>query len=148
MSFDPQSFLDATFTEANSTKSVPVPVGEYAALIGKVECRPWTSKDGTKSGVALDVTWEITDANVLALLERDKATVKQGIMLDMTEAGGLDFGKGKNVTLGRLREATSLNEPGQPFGFSMLAGRMAKVNVTHRVDGDNIYAEVKGVAKL
>jgi hypothetical protein len=30
----------------------------------------------------------------------------------------------------------------------MVAGCIAKVSVSHRIDGENIYAEVKGVAKL
>jgi len=146
--FDPNQFLDMQTTDANDTKVVPVPVGEYLAQVSEVKARTWTSKaDPTKSGVALDVQWEIEDANVKALLGRDKVTVKQGIMLDMTESGGLDMGKGKNIGLGRIREACGLNTPGQPFAASMLTGRMAKVSVTHRVDGDQIYSEVKGVAK-
>lgn len=150
--FDPNQFLEMTTTDSNSTVSVPVPAGEYIAFVEKVEIRPWQStKDATKAGMALDVFWNVDDAAVKQLLERDKVTVKQGIMLDVTEAGGLDMGKGKNVGLGRLREATGLNTPGQPFGFKMLEGRPAKVVVSHRADDKNpevIYAEVKAVAKI
>lgn len=147
--FDPNQFLDMQTTEANDTKVVPVPVGEYAAIVEKVEARSWTSKkDPTKSGVALDILWSVEDPGVKALLERDKVTVKQGLMLDITETGGLDMGKGKNVGLGRVREATGLNAPGSPFGPSMLTGRMAKITVKHRVEGTDIYAEVGGVAKM
>lgn len=146
--FDPNQFLDLQITEANDTKTIPVPAGEFLAVVDDVKCRTWNSKDGSKSGLTLDVTWSIDDAGVKELLGREKVTVRQGVMLDMTEAGGLDMGKGRNVGLGRLREATNLNTPGQPFAFSMLVGRPAKVNVSHRVDGENIYAEVKGVAKL
>lgn len=147
--FDPAQFLEQQTTEANDTKLVPVPVGEYTALIEKVDARQWTSKkDPSVSGISLDVTWEVDDSTVKQLLGRDKVTVKQGIMLDMSETGGLDMGKGKNVGLGKLREAVGLNVPGQPFAFSMLAGRVAKVRVEHRVDGENIYSEVKAVAKL
>ena len=147
--FNPDQFLDMTITDSNSTQTVPVPVGEYTALVSDVKCRQWQSKaDPSKSGLTLDVTWEVDDAAVKQLLGRDKVTVKQGIMLDLTEAGGLDMGKGRNIGLGRLREALNLNAPGQPFSFSMVAGRIAKVSVSHRIDGENIYAEVKGVAKL
>jgi hypothetical protein len=118
-------------------------------MVKEIKARPWTSRqDPSKSGMALDVTWSIDDAAVKEQLGRQEVTVKQGIMLDVTETGGLDMGKGKNVSLGRLREATNLNQPGQPFGFRMLEGRPAKVKVEHRIDGDNIYAEVKQVAKL
>jgi len=147
--FNPDQFLDTQVTESNDTKTIPVPVGEYTAVVEEVKCRQWQSKqDPSKSGLTLDITWMVDDSAVKELLGRDKVTVKQGIMLDLTESGGLDMGKGRNVGLGRLREATNLNAPGQPFSFSMLAGRVAKVNVSHRIDGENIYAEVKGVAKL
>ena len=147
--FSPDQFLDMQVDQANDTKLVPIPVGEYIAVISEVKARPWTSKnDPSKSGIALDVQWDIDDAGVKALLGRDKVTVKQGVMLDMTESGGLDMGKGKNVGLGRLREACNLNQPGQPFSATMLTGRAAKVSVVHRVDGENIYSEVKAVARM
>lgn len=150
--FDPNTFADMTFEGANSTVSTPVPVGEYVAVIEKIELREWKKKDDpTKGGLTLDVFWDVDDAAVKQLLERDKVTVKQGIMLDLTDEGGLDMGKGKNIGLGRLREAVGLNTPGQPFGFKMLPGRPAKIAVSHRPDDKNpevIYAEVKAVAKL
>lgn len=150
--FDPSSFLEMSVAESNSTVSIPVPAGEFVAFVDKVEARPWTKKDDpSKSGVALDILWNIDDANVKAMLDREKVTAKQGIMLDLTDTGGLDMGKGKNVGLGRLREACGLNEPGQPFAFRMLEGKAAKVVIEHRADPKNseiIYAEVKAVAKL
>lgn len=147
--FDPSQFLEQQTSEANDTKLVPVPVGEYMAIVEKIDARQWRKKDDPSvSGIALDLTWELDDAAVKELLGRDKVTVKQGLMLDLTETGGLDMGKGKNVNLGKLREATSLNEPGRPFAPSMFIGRMAKVRVEHRIDGDNIYAEVKAVTKV
>ncbi len=143
--FDPTAFIDAAVTEAMDTKTVPVPVGEYQAIVESIKTRTWVSKDDpTKSGVALDVQWEVLDENVKALLGRDKVTVKQGVMLDTT-AGRLDLGKGKNISLGRLRSALGLNNPGEAFSLSMLTGRMGMVTVSHRVDGEDIYAEVRKV---
>ncbi len=147
--FNPDEFLHVQIDQANDTKRTPVPVGEYTAVVDDVKLRPWQSKDGSQSGLALDVVWAIDDANVKALLGREKVTSRQGIMLDLLESGkGLDMGKGKNTSLGRLREATGLNVPGQPFSFPMLVGRVAKVRVSHRVDGEDIYDEIKAVAKL
>jgi hypothetical protein len=150
--FDPQAFLDATVEGQLDTTLIPCPIGEFQAQISKIDVRPWTGKnDLTKSGVALDVQWEIQDQGVKDTCQRDKVTVKQGIMLDLTEDGkGLDMGKGKNIGLGRLREAVGLNNPGQPFAFNMLPGQMAKVSVNHRPadNGVDVYAEVKAVAKL
>jgi hypothetical protein len=147
--FNPDQFLDMQVTEANSTEAIPVPVGEYTAVIGEVKCRPWQKRDDPSvAGLALDLSWDIDDSAVKELLGRDKVKCKQGIMLDLTESGGLDMGKGKNVGLGRLRDAVDLNRAGEPFAFSMLVGRIAKVKVEHRVNGDQIFAEIKAVAKL
>lgn len=147
--FSPEQFLEAQVTEANDTKLIPIPVGEYTAIAGDVKIATWAKKDDPSvSGLKLQVVWELDSPELKEMLGRDKVTVRQDIMLDMTESGGLDMGKGKNVNLGRLREATNLNIPGQPFAFSMVSGRMAKVSVKHRVDGEDIYSEVKGVAKV
>lgn len=147
--FSPDQFLDMQVNDANDTKIVPVPVGEYIALVSEVRVVSWQKKDDPSvAGLKLQVTWELDSPEVEALLQRDKVTVRQDQMLDLTESGGLDMGKGRNVGLGRLREATGLNTPGQPFSFTMLTGRMAKVSIKHRVDGDTIYSEVRGVAKI
>lgn len=148
MTFDPQSFLDSSVSGSNDTKIIPVPVGEYMGIIEKVLPRQWQSKDGTASGVALDVFWLVEDDNVKQYLGRDTVTVKQGIMLDLTASGQVDMSKGKNIGLGRLREAVGKNDPTQAFSFSMLPGMSAKIAVAHRPSGEDIFAEVKGVAKL
>ena len=147
--FNPDQFLDMQIEGQNDTKIIPVPAGEYTAMIEEVKVRQWQGKaDPSKSGLTLDLQWSIDDASVKELLGRDKVTVKQGIMLDLTDAGGLDMGKGRNVGLGRLREALDLNQPGRPFSFTMLTGRVARVSVSHRIADDNIFAEVKQVARI
>jgi len=54
--------------------------------------------------------------------------------------------KGKNIGLGRIREALGMNKPGEPFAFSMIAGRMAKVIVSHRPVGEDLFPEIKKIA--
>lgn len=147
MSFDPVMFLNTTIDESNDTKVVPVPAGEYLAISDKVEIKAWSSKDGSSSGLKLEVVWDIQDDNVKALLGRDNIKVVQQQMLDITETGMLDTSKGKNVGLGRIREALDLNTPGQPFSFGMIQGRMAKVLVSHRISGEDAYAEIKKITK-
>lgn len=147
--FNPEQFLDMQVTESNDTKLTPVPVGEYNAIAEKVEVKSWQKRDDPSvSGLKLAITWNIDDEAVKQLLGRDKVSARQDIMLDLTEAGGLDMGKGKNVGLGRVREAVGLNVPGQPFSFTMVTGRLAKIKIAHRVDGEDVYSEVKGVAKI
>ena len=154
ISFDPSILLSTEIHEANDTAAIPVPEGEFVAIIEKVEPRTWQGKeDPTKSGVTLDITWSIDDANVRETLGRDKVTVRQGIMLDLTDTGGLDMSKGRNIGLGRLREALDMNQPGQAFSMNNLSGRVAKILVTHRLDNRNpadpkIFPEVRGVTKM
>lgn len=148
MSFDPQAFIDASVTESNDTVVIPCPIGEYPGVIDKILPRTWQSSDGTKSGVAIDVLWLVEDPAVKEFLGRDTVIVKQGLMLDTTEDGRLDMSKGKNVGLGRLREALDLNVPGQPFSFGMLPGRAGKVSVSHRAKDLDTFAEIKHVVKL
>ena len=118
--FDPQALLDSTTEESMSTTVVPCPEGEYPATIKEVKLRQWQSaKDPSLAGLAADIFWTVDDQQVLQLLERKEVIVKQGIMLDMTEQGGLDCSKGKNVGLGKLREAVNLNVPGRPFSLKI-----------------------------
>ncbi len=147
--FDPSSFLDVNIQEANSTESTPCPEGEYTAVSQEPVVRQWTSQDGTKSGVAIDLNWEVDATSYPSIKEatgRDKVFVKQGIMLDLNSNGGIETGKGANVALGRLRQALGLNKPGESFSFRQLGGRVAKISVKHRIQGDATYADVKGVA--
>lgn len=146
--FDPATFLDQTVTDANSTVSTPVPVGEHLATCGEVKIESWVSKDGTKSGLRAELPWAIeNNAAVTQVTGRPKNIVRQSIMLDLTPEGGLDMGKGMNVQLGKVREAVGLNTPGQPFSFRMIQGRAAKIKVEHEPYNGQLYAKVGAVAK-
>lgn len=147
--FDPALFMEQQFDGVNDTKIIPCPTGEFPGISDKVEVVQWSSEKKGTSGLKLRVLWDIQDDSVRQLTGRDKVIVPQDVMLDLTDTGALDMGKGKNVRLGRLREALDLNTPGEPFSFGMIQGRVATVNVKHR-PGDNpedIFAEVDRVAK-
>lgn len=147
--FDPTAFMNAQHVGANDTQYKPCPTGEFPAVIDKVEPREWrSSKDPSKSGVALDVLWSIDSDPIRTELARDKVIVKQGIMLDLTPAGGLDTGTGKNINLGRLREALGLNDPSQPFSFGMLVGKVAKVKVEHEIYNNAPMAKVTAAVRM
>ena len=145
--FDPNAFFDQVVESAGSTEVVPIPAGEYLATIDKKEVTQWTKKDDPSiSGLKLKVTWSLEDQPVRDLLGRDKVTVAQDIMLDLTDHGTLDMGKGRNVELNRLRAAVDLNVSG--FSFNQLDGRMARVTVKQdqdRNDPQKFYARVKAV---
>lgn len=146
--FDPQTFLNTQYDETLDTKSIPCPVGEYPAIADKIDVRKWAAKDGSSSGLKLVILWDIQDESVKEFIGRDKVLVPQEQMLDLTESGALDTSKGHNIGLGRIREALDLNTPGEPFAFGMITGRMAKVSVTHRPVGEDLFHEIKRIAKI
>lgn len=146
--FDPQAFLDTQIAEANDTRIIPCPVGEWPATIDSVDAKSGVSQKSGEAWTKLNVKWVIQECDANRLADREKIVSIQGVMLDVTESGGLDMGKGKNVQLGRLREALGLNKPGAPFSFRMLIGRSAKVRVDQREYEGNIYDEVKGAVAL
>lgn len=145
--FDATNFQNAQFTDANSTEYIPVPEGEYIAVIDKQEIRPTS-----KGQVILDVTWKIDDAEVAEATGLTNPTVRQSIFLDVTDNGGLDFGAGKNINLGRLRKALNQNVSGKPWTFGNLLGAVATIRVKHRIvpdengGDDRVYTDVAGVA--
>ena len=151
--FDPAAFMNLGTDQEGSLVVIPIPVGEWLSTISKVIGRPWKSKDGTKSGIALDLTYDIDSPQVKELLGRPQVTITQGIMLDMTENGALDMGPGKNAQLNRVREACGLNKPGVPFAFFMFAGKVVKVVVGHRPSErpndppGTVFSDVNNVVK-
>jgi hypothetical protein len=140
--------MQSQFTDANETEFKAVPEGEYQAVVKKVECNAWQAKDGSRSGLKLDLTWTIDDESVRQATGMAEPSVSQSLMLDMTESGALAVGTNKNVNLGRLREALGQNVSGRPWSPNMLQGQVARVAVKHRLWEDKTFAEVKGVTKL
>lgn len=126
--FDASSFLETVFEEPSITERLLCPVGEYGAIVDKLDARMW-SKDG-KSCVFLDVIWSIEDEAAKAACKRDKVTVKQGIGFNLTPDGLIDMEQAKtNVGFGKLRDALGLNS--DKFNPNMLMGRMARLRITH-----------------
>ena len=66
------------------------------------------------------------------------------MFLDMDENGDLELGKGKNVDLGRLREALGQNTGGN-WSPSQLVGSSATIHVSNRLYEGKTYADVERV---
>lgn len=145
--FDPQAFLDATMT-APLTKRPPINPGAYSATIGEVKSRNWQSRDGTKSGVALDVPLEVQlDPAETTRVGQPTVIITDSVMLDLTETGNLDIGPGKNRKLRAYREALDMNKVGDTFSPRAMQGRLVKVAVKHDVNDGEVYERVGSVAK-
>lgn len=152
MTFDPQSFLGEETTEQMDTKFPLIPQGEYPALVKGIDARQQEStKVPGEVWTILDITYAIDDQAVREETGLPEPTIRQSLFLDLGEDGKLETGTGKNVNLGRLREALGLNQPGQAFNFNMLVGQACTVQVTHNPDKNDpeiVYSNVKKVAAL
>jgi hypothetical protein len=147
--FDAETLLNTDISEAGSTEYTPIPVGEFNATITDVGAKEVVSQKNGETYRFLEIQYIIDNEDVRKETGMDKPRSRQSMILDFTDAGTLDMGKGKNVNLNRLREACNQNAPGKPWNFQMLVGQAVKVGVKHRSGEDGqIYAEVKSVAKL
>jgi len=143
--FDENSFMSTETSGEMSTEFTPVPEGEYQGLAKKVGVRSGESDKGTWA--VLDVTWGFEDASVVEATGMDSPSARQSVFLDLTEDGGLALGKGKNIQLGKLREAIGQNNPGA-WAPSMIEGSVAICKVEHRLYNDQLYADVKHVSAV
>lgn len=141
--FDLDSFMSQP-ADAGSTTIEPIPQGEYTALIDDVKLREVNTRNGPS--LALDVDFLIQDEALKQKLGRQELKVKGGFFLDLN-AGKLDMAKGKNVRLNRLREAVGQNSSGWTPAKLKGAGPL-KIQVSHRVDGDVVYTDVKSYGKM
>lgn len=160
MTFDPDTFMNQTVDAPVGDTTIPqCPEGEYQAMIDDFDAnafRSFDAKEGSKNAgksyTVFSPPFVIQDAAVQAELERDKVVVfHKGIFLDFDSSGALDFSKGKNVDLNRLRDAVGQNVQG-PWAFSQLKGAgPVMVKVVHeadRNDPEKKFARVTKVVKI
>lgn len=151
MNFDPTSFLNNTAVEgAMETKFVTCPAGEWQAQISDVKARSVKNKDGEETPI-VDVIWMASDHAITEATGQEQVQVRQSIFIDITPQGGLSTGPGKNIQLGRLREALKQNDPAVSWNFNMLKGAVAKIKVEHSPnakDPASPYANVTAIAAL
>lgn len=140
--FNPDAFMNTAISEANDTKIVPIPEGDHIAAVKEIKGRV------AKDRPILDVIWLVDSDEAKQATGMETPQIKQSIFLDFTETGALDMSKGKNVQLGKLRAALGQNVSGKPWMPGHLIGGVAKIKITHRVDGEDIFADVKTVTAL
>jgi len=151
--FDPERFKHGQFDigEGLSTEIIPPDEGVYNAKISNWNLVGGTSQvredgSGGNDWLRLDITYELEDpdGSQKEKTGRDPVTARQGLFLDLTDSGDLDFNQGRNVRLGQLLEACELNSG--TFAFNMLDGKPVKVLVRHRTTDNGRMAEVNRVA--
>jgi hypothetical protein len=129
--FDPETFMQQTIDAPLETEFLTVPAGEYTATIDDFTSEAFEQinfeyKKGPRAGTPGTMTkvtlpFVIQDDGLKQELGRDKIVVYKQLILDVDDDGSLDFGKNKNIDLGRIRAAVGQNEPG-PWSISNLRG--------------------------
>lgn len=160
LNFDPAAFLDMPVSEV-SVKRPPLAAADYLATIKDVVPEVWSSKDKydektgmLRSGMKYSVTLslEVPEAERARVgMTLTSIELKDTIMLEMNDAGGIDTAPGKNGALRRYRDATDMNKAGEVFSARRMIGKLILVRVGHReypVGSGDIFEEVKGVAKF
>lgn len=147
--FDPSHILDLSTSE-ESVRRPPLPAGEVLqGEISDISVRiNQGKKDPSQSYTSVDVKIKFSTAYIAG--QPENVTVKDGFLLDLTDAGQLDMSAGKNGRLGRYREALGMNTPGQPFSIRQMQGRQIKATIKHRPDPNDpsiLYEEVAAIAK-
>lgn len=148
--FDANVFLDAQQTEVNERRP-PLPVenpysadGLYIAQIGEITTASGTIEKGDRAGqpwlsmvvpLKIDVPPEMRDAMKLP----PQVTLTDRAFVDLTPDGkGIDNSPGRNSRQKEYREAADMNQPGVPFSWRALTGKVVKVKVTHDMYEGNI----------
>lgn len=154
-SFNPDALLDLSTEGQMSTREKVLPEGDYEGTIKSMKGRVTQSEKGVFNW--LDFTIEI-DGNqqapngqlVSEIVNRPSTTVRYSISLDLTDAGTLSKEEGRNLGLGRLREAVDQNHEGA-WSVRNLIGARARFGIKHSFDKNDpsiIYQNVARVRKL
>lgn len=114
--FNADSFLNQTVEAKLSVKRIPMPEDDHDGLqVRELEIKSGTVKEGDNAGkvwVRLNVKMVNTDPNVaeeMKLSGDAEPTIYWNEFLDLDDDGNLDVADGKNIKLGKLRQALGQN---------------------------------------
>lgn len=152
--FDVEQFMNSTVEGVLDTKLIPHPVGEFTGQIGPdpkdVAIATGTGKDGRPWARLTVMISTLDPSGELEKTMGRKPTARLETLLDLTDSGALDFGKGRNIRLGQLREAVGQNRAGA-WTFRNLHNQTLKYVVTQEPDKQDssiIYARVGKVTSV
>lgn len=131
MTIDVKQFLNTKFTGgANATVRKAIPIGEWKAVVDDVKLETFPGKkDPTKTYLRCTMFYRILDEKVLQEMGREKVIAVDGWLVDLTEGGDIDFGTDRNIDLGRVREATDCNKPGDEWSFPGFKDKIVKIKM-------------------
>lgn len=155
MTFDPQAFMNSA-SDPMPTQYPVCPEGEYLFVIDsdpKACTVENVSGISQKTGKPYDFNQMVLaclcqDDGVRQKLGQERVTVRLRINLDLDPSTNkLVAGEGKNVALGRLREALGQNKPGWTPQNLLGAGPFMGL-VKHTTTEKGTFADIARVSKV
>lgn len=147
--FNADSFLNQTVEAKLDVRRIPMPEGDHDEMqITELAINSGTSKKDGNLWVQLKAKLVCTDPNVAAEMKLSgdqQPTVYWQEFIDLDDNGQLDISDGKNIKLGKLRQAAGQNNDDE-WSMNDLKSATLGARVTHafNADGDP-YAVVKAV---
>lgn len=122
--FDLDALVGQSTSAAGQT-SLPMPdEGEYRAVIDDAPdgTTKWFRQVETKNGprLILRIPFVIQDPAVGQKLGREKVVVSKDCWVDVADDGSIDWSKGRNLDINRVRDAVGLNRDGVAFSLASL----------------------------
>lgn len=149
MAFNAESFLQQTVEAKLSTKRIPHPDGIFdEGQIVDLQLKSGTAKESGKQWARLEVIIQATDPAIreeMKLPEGQEAKVRFECFLDLDENNNLDVSEGKNIQLGKLRNAAGQNSD-ESWSIMDLKSAVVGYKVKHRFNEDgDAYAVCSSV---
>ncbi len=151
--FDVETFVKQQVNIAGSTEYFLVPEkNDVRMMVGSGPVEKWFrsfDSDG-RSFMTIEIPMLLLDDEIKESAGREVVTYRYKAFVDHDDNGNWDFGKGRNVKIGQLREALGQNDPNTPWSAGMLADQgpiLGRITHTDGKDGRK-YAEVSRVTAI
>lgn len=144
--FNPEVLMNCSVETSMSTFIPPWPEGEWVVTITKVDFKQ--PKDNM---VLMECTFETIEPDVVSITGINPSQTRYAVFLDLTDTGMLDTTEGKNVGVGKLREAVGQNVDGVPWSPALLVGQQLRAKSSQKADKDNpeiLRTDIKAITAL
>lgn len=163
MAFDADAFMGQSYDGELDTVIVIPDEGDYRANFSEFTSengfRTFEAKKGNNIGkeyTVFEPPFVLADDPRLLAIKTARGTDvvivrSKGVFLDLTDQGALDFSKGKNVDLGRMRDAVGQNQKSGWKITDLIGQGPVMVRLIHEKDPQDEtkkYARISRVIKI
>lgn len=144
--FNPDQFLATAVQGVLDTQRKPLPAVEFNGFIKEIK-KPEVVKTKKGDSILMEIPIQIDCAQYEQELGYSSSVRSYKCWLDINAVGNLDMGTGKNIDLGKIREAVGQNGP-EEWTVTNLVGAPIRVQIKHREHEGKIYDEISAVGPV